>query len=120
MGCELSRQKKKRLCSLGLHVPGQAWEQEHCHTINSIHAFSKLGWVYRLYYVFYQYLSVLQIRPPFCNLSLSTKRRGGAYTRDATIFLMITPSLPVKHDLIVGGGWSQVQDREMLPTLVVS
>jgi len=33
---------------------------------------------------------------------------------------MITPSLPVKHDLIVGGGWSQARDREMLPTLVVS
>ena len=32
---------------------------------------------------------------------------GGAYTRDATISLAITPSLPVpvKHDLIVGGGW---------------
>ena len=25
--------------------------------------------------------------------------------RYATISLMITPSLPVKHDLIVGGGW---------------
>ena len=25
------------------------------------------------------YCSVLQIRPPFCNLSLSTKRRGGLY-----------------------------------------
>ena len=49
------------------------------------------------------YRSVPQIRPPppFCNLSLSTKRRG-AYTRDATISLAITPSLPVqvKHDLI--------------------
>ena len=26
------------------------------------------------------------------------------YMRDATISLTITPSLPVKHDLIVGGG----------------
>ena len=48
--------------------------------------------------------SVLQICPPFCNLSLSKKRRGGAYTRDATISLAITPSLLIKHDLIVGGG----------------
>ena len=32
--------------------------------------------------------------PPFCNLILSTKRRG-AYTRDATFSLAITPSLPV-------------------------
>ena len=35
---------------------------------------------------------------------------------------MITPSIPVKHDLIVGGGtgWGQARDREMLPTLAVS
>ena len=33
------------------------------------------------------------VRPtPFCNLSLSTERRG-AYTRDATFALTITPSL---------------------------
>ena len=31
--------------------------------------------------------------PPFCNLSLRTKRRGGAYTRDSTLSLAITPSL---------------------------
>ena len=36
--------------------------------------------------------SVLQIRPPFCNLSLSTKHRG-AYTRDATFSLAITSPL---------------------------
>ena len=54
------------------------------------------------------YCSVPQIRPPFCNLSLSTKRRGGAYTRDATISLAITPSLPDMKSLSVGGG-SQVQ-----------
>ena len=50
--------------------------------------------------------------PPLCNLSLGTKRMGvgGAYTRDATISLAIMPSLPVKHDLIVGGGWGQAQD----------
>ena len=29
---------------------------------------------------FSMYRSVPQIRPPFCNLSLSTKRRGGLYT----------------------------------------
>ena len=50
------------------------------------------------------YHSVPQTRSPFCNLSLSTKRRG-AYTWDVTISLTITPSLPVKHDLIIGGGW---------------
>ena len=44
------------------------------------------------------------MRPPFCNLSLSTKHRG-AYRRDATISLAIMPSHPIKHDLIVGGGW---------------
>ena len=53
------------------------------------------------------YRSVPQICPPFCNLSLSTKRRG-AYTRDATISLAITHSLSIKHDSIViifvGGG----------------
>ena len=37
----------------------------------------------------YIYRSVPQIRPPFC---LSTKRRGGAYTRDATFSLAIMPS----------------------------
>ena len=31
--------------------------------------------------------------PPFCNLSLSTKRRGGAYTWDVTFSVAITPSL---------------------------
>ena len=39
---------------------------------------------------------------------------GGACTRDATISLAITPSLPVKHDLIVGGGWGQARDGGML------
>ena len=43
---------------------------------------------------------------------------GGAYTQDATISLAITPSLPVKHDLIVDGG-GQAQGGEMLPTLAV-
>ena len=54
--------------------------------------------------------------PPFANLSLSTKHRG-AYTWDATISLVIMPSLLVKHDLIVGGG--QAQGVEMLLTLLV-
>ena len=44
--------------------------------------------------------------------------QGGAYTWDATIFLAITPSLPVKHDLIVYGG-GQARGGEMLPTLAV-
>ena len=56
--------------------------------------------------------------PPFCSLSLITKRRW-AYTRDATISLAITPSLPLKRDHIVCGEWGQVRDGEMLPTLAV-
>ena len=55
---------------------------------------------------------------PFAILAL-VQNAGGAYTRDATISLVITPSLPVKHDLIVGGRWGQAQDGEMLPMLVV-
>ena len=69
------------------------------------------------------YRSVLQIRPPFCNLSLSTKRRGGLYTgcdnfsRDY--------AFPSGHEVIVGGGWEpsagrrQARGREMLLTLAV-
>ena len=64
------------------------------------------------------YCSVLQIHPPFCSLSLSTKLRG-AYTWDVTISLAITPSLPLKRDLIVCGRWGQARDGEMLPTLAV-
>ena len=45
---------------------------------------------------------------------------GGAFARDATISLAITPSLPVKHDLIVGGGWGQAQGGEILSTLAVA
>ena len=42
---------------------------------------------------------------------------GGAYTRDVTISLAITPSLPVpvKHDLIVGGGWGPSARRTDAP-----
>ena len=54
--------------------------------------------------MFYQYLSVLQIRPPPFAILALVQNAGGAYTRDVTIFFMITPSLPVKYDLIVGGG----------------
>ena len=42
--------------------------------------------------------------PAYCNLSLSTKRRGGAYMWDATISLTIPPSLPGIKSLLVGGG----------------
>ena len=65
---------------------------------------------------FSMYRSVPQICPPFCNLSLSTKRRG-AYTQDVTISLAITPSLPVpvKHDLIVSGGWGPSTTRRDAP-----
>ena len=48
--------------------------------------------------------------PLFYNLSLGRKRRGrggGGYTWDVTISLGITPSLQVKHDLIVGGRWGR-------------
>ena len=48
----------------------------------------------------------------------SVQNPGEAYTRDATISLAITPSLPVNHDLIVDGG-DQAQGGEMLPTLAV-
>ena len=64
------------------------------------------------------YLSVPQIcpPPPFCNLSLSTKHRG-AYARDVTSSLAITPSLPipVKHDLTVGGVWGPSVRRRDAP-----
>ena len=40
--------------------------------------------------------------PPFATLAL-VENAGGAYTRDATISLAITPSLPVKLDLIDSG-----------------
>ena len=52
--------------------------------------------------------------PPFRNLSLSTKCRG-AYTRDATISLAITPSLPIKHDSIVICQWGMEAKREVSP-----
>ena len=42
-----------------------------------------------------KYRSVPHIRPPFCNLDLSTNCRG-AYTWDATISLAITPTLLTK------------------------
>ena len=61
--------------------------------------------------------------PPFATLAL-VQNAGGAYTRDATISLAITPSLPIKHDSL-GGGWRPSTRRrrtrggEMLPTLAV-
>ena len=45
--------------------------------------------------------------PPFCNLILSTKHRGGLYvgcdnfSRDY--------ALPSGHEVIVGGGWGQAR-----------
>ena len=69
------------------------------------------------------YRSVPQIRPPFCNLSLSTKCRGGLYagcdnfSRDY--------ALPSDHEVIVGVGWGpsagcrRARGREMLTTLAV-
>ena len=70
------------------------------------------------------YRSVPQIRPPFCNFSLSTKRKGGLYagcdnfSRDY--------ALPSGHEVIVGGGWGpsaghrRARGGEMLTTLAVS
>ena len=62
------------------------------------------------------YRSVPQMRPPFATLAL-VQNAGGAYTRDATIFLAITPSLPIKHDpnVIVGGGWRPSTRRRDAP-----
>ena len=40
---------------------------------------------------------------------------GGAYTRDATISLTITPSLPIKHDFIVICRWGVEAKREASP-----
>ena len=42
--------------------------------------------------------------PPFATLA-SVQNAGGAYTRDATISLAITPSLSIKHDSIVICRW---------------
>ena len=39
--------------------------------------------------------------------------------QDGTISLAIMPSLPVKHDFIVGGRWGQARGRQMLPTISV-
>ena len=41
--------------------------------------------------------------PIFATLAI-VQNAGGAYTRDVTISLAITPSFLVKHNLIVGGG----------------
>ena len=45
--------------------------------------------------------------PPLATLVQYKTQGGGAYAQDATISLVITPLLPVpvKDDLIVGGGW---------------
>ena len=71
------------------------------------------------------YRSVLQIRPPpLCNLSLSTKRRGGALYAGCDNFSR-DYALPSGHEVIVGGGWGlstgprQARGGEMLTMLVV-
>ena len=71
------------------------------------------------------YRRVLQPRP-FATLAL-VQNAGGTYMWDETISLAITPSLsvPVKYDLIVGGGWGpnakhrRTRNGEMLLTLLV-
>ena len=58
------------------------------------------------------YRSVPQIRPPFCNLGLSTKRRGGLYAGCNDFSRDYAPPLlpvPIKNDLIVGGDEGQAQ-----------
>ena len=51
--------------------------------------------------------------PLFCNLSLSTKLRGWAYTRDATISLVITPSLSVEWSVTsFWGRWAGPSVRQ--------
>ena len=61
--------------------------------------------------------------PPFATLAL-VQKAGGAYTRDTTISLAITPSLPGMKSLS-GGGWRPSVGRrrarggEMLTTLAV-
>ena len=48
--------------------------------------------------------SVPQIRSPFCNLSLSTKRRGGLYAGCNDFSRDYAPlPVPRKHDFIVSG-----------------
>ena len=48
--------------------------------------------------------------PPFATLAL-VQNVGGAYTRDATISLAITPSLPIKHDSLGGGGGGEAKHK---------
>jgi len=62
--------------------------------------------------------------PPFATLALVQNAGGGAYTRDATISLAITPSLPGMKSLSVWGGGTSAGRRrerggEMLTTLAV-
>ena len=67
-----------------------------------------------------KYRSVPQIRPPFCNLSLSTKRRGGLYAGCDDFSRDYAPPplpVPIKNDLIVGGDEGQARGGEMLLTL---
>ena len=57
--------------------------------------------------------------PTFAILALVQNAGEGAYTWDATISLAITPSLPVKHNLIVNGKWGQARGGQMLSMLAV-
>ena len=52
--------------------------------------------------------------PPFATLA-SVQNAGGAYTRDATISLAITPSLSIKHDSIVICRWGVEAKRKASP-----
>ena len=65
-------------------------------------------------FTWYMYRSVPQIHPPFATLAL-VQNAGGAYTWDATISLVIMPSLPTKHDSIVICRWGVEVKREASP-----
>ena len=62
-----------------------------------------------------KYRSVPQIRPPFCNLRLSTKCRGGGLIRGMRQFLSRLRPLPGMKSLSVGGGtkrWASPSVRQ--------
>ena len=70
----------------------------------SITTLHKLTCHHKALYNFLYYRSVPQICPPFCNLSLSTKRRGGLYAGCDNFSRNY--ALPSRHEVnIVGGGW---------------
>ena len=84
----------------------------HCYNERPVHILTS-GFLIQRFLIskciqWINYRSAPQIRPPFCNLSLSTNRRGGAYMRDATS-LATTPSLDLEiFSGSVGAGFALV------------